>query len=151
MNCVYDFDLVTENNLSQNSKFISNEIIFSNRILTDYFESIGNRVLSIDDMSGQFNSNPRPTDFSIVDTFSISLNRFQKYITYVRDKRFVAQRQLMLVDLLHDNSRAYMNQYARVETAYDQGSFDFSITGTDGRLEFHPVNSSVNDLSLIHI
>ena len=79
----------------------------------------------------------------IVDTFPISSNRFQKYITYIRDKRFVAQRQLMLVDLLHDNSRAYMNQYARVETAYDQGSFDFSITGTDGRLEFHPVNSSV--------
>jgi len=145
LNCVYDFDLVTENNLSQNSKFISNEIIFSNRILTDYFESIGNRVLSIDDISGQFNSNPRPTDFSIVDTFAITSNRFQKYITYIRDKRFVAQRQLMLVDLLHDNSRAYMNQYARVETAYDQGSFDFSITGTDGRLEFHPVNSSVND------
>ena len=145
LNCVYDFDLVTENNLSQNSKFISNEIIFSNRILTDYFESIGNRVLSIDDMSGQFNSNPRPTDFSIVDTFAITSNRFQKYITYIRDKRFVAQRQLMLVDLLHDNSRAYMNQYARVETAYDQGSFDFSITGTDGNLEFHPVNSSIND------
>ena len=145
LNCVYDFDLVTENNLSQNSKFISNEIVFSNRILTDYFESVGNRVLSIDDISSQFNSNPRPTDFSIVDTFPISSNRFQKYITYIRDKRFVAQRQLMLVDLLHDNSRAYMNQYARVETAYDQGSFDFSITGTDGRLEFHPVNSSVND------
>ncbi len=75
LNCVYDFDSVTENNLSQNSKFISNEIIFSNKILTDYFESVGNRVLSIDDISSKFNSNPRPTDFSIVDTFPISSNR----------------------------------------------------------------------------
>jgi hypothetical protein len=139
LNCVYDFDLVTENNLIQNSKFISNEIVFSNRILSDYFESVGNRVLSIDNISSQFNSNPRPTDFSIVDTFPISSNRFQKYITYIRDKRFVAQRQLMLVDLLHDNSRGYMNQYARVETTYDQVSFYFSITVTYGNLEFDPV------------
>ena len=55
----------------------------------------------------------------------------------------------MLVDLLHDDSRGYMNQYARVETAYDQGSFDFSINGTDGNLEFHPVRSSVNDYDII--
>ena len=145
LNCVYDFDLVKENNLIQNSKFISNEIIFSNRILTDFFESVGNRVLVIDDISGQFNSNPRPTDFSIVDTFPISSKRFQKYITYIRDKRFVAQRQLMLVDILHDDSRGYINQYARVETQYDQGSFDFSVSGSDGRLEFHPIRSTIND------
>ena len=149
LNCVYDFDLATENNLNQNSGIISDEIIFSNRILTDYFESVGNRVLSIDDISGEFNSNPRPTDFSTVDTFPLSSRRLQKYITYVRDKRFTAQRQLMLVDLLHDNSRGYMNQYARVESTYDQGSFDFSINGTDANLEFHPVRSSVNDYDII--
>ena len=148
INCVYDFDLVTENNLNQNSSIISDEILFSNRILTDYFESIGNRVLSIDDISGQFNSNPRATDFSTISTFPLSF-RSQKYITYVRDKRFTAQRQLMLVDLLHDNSRGYLNQYARVETVYDQGSFDFSINGSDGNLEFHPTKSSVNDYDVI--
>lgn len=149
LNCVYDFDLVTENNLNQNSNIISDEIIFSNRILSDYFESVGNRVLSIDDISSEFNSNPRPTDFSIVNTFPLSSRRLQKYITYVRDKRFVAQRQLMLVDLLHDNSRGYMNQYARVETTYDQGSFDFSISGSDANLEFHPTRSAINDYDII--
>jgi len=148
LNCVYDFDLVRENNLNQNSKFISNEITFSNRILTDFFESVGNRVLSIDDISNQFNSNPRPIDFSVVDTFPISSKRFQKYITYIRDKRFVAQRQLMLVDLLHDDSRGYVNQYGRVETEYDQGSFDFSVNGSDGRLEFHPIRSTINDYDI---
>ena len=88
INCFYDFDLATENNLNLNSKVVSDEIVFANRILTDYFESVGNRVLSIDDLSGQFNSNPRPTIFSVVDTFTLASTRFQKYITYVRDKRY---------------------------------------------------------------
>ena len=52
-NCVYGFDLATENSLTQGSKLISDEIVFSNRILTDYFESVGNRVLSIDDFSSE--------------------------------------------------------------------------------------------------
>ena len=143
-----DLILLQENNLVQGSKLVSDEIVFSNRVLTDYFESVGNRVLSIDDISGEFNSNPRPTPFSIVDTFSLSDVRFQKYITYVRDKRYVAQRQLMLVDVLHDNSRGYLNQYGRVETQYDQGSFDFAISGTDAQLQFYPTKSTVNDYDL---
>jgi hypothetical protein len=148
LNCVYGFDLAIENNRNQNSKIVSDEIIFSNRILTDYFESVGNRVLSIDDVSDQFNSNPRPNPFSVVDTFDLSDVRCQKYITYVRDKRFTAQRQLMIVDLLHDGSRGYLNQYGRVETQYDQGSFDFAISGSDAQLQFYPVRSSVNDYDL---
>ena len=148
LNCVYGFDLATENSLNQNSKIVSDEIIFSNRILTDYFESVGNRALSIDDVSDQFNSNPRPNAFSVVNTFDLSDIRCQKYITYVRDKRFTAQRQLMIVDLLHDGSRGYLNQYGRVETQYDQGSFDFAISGSDAQLQFYPVRSSVNDYDL---
>ena len=148
INCVYGFDLATENSLTQGSKLISDEIVFSNRILTDYFESVGNRVLSIDDISPQFNNNPRSTPFSIVDTFLLSDVRFQKYITYVRDKRFNAQRQLMLVDLLHDDSRGYLNQYGRVETLYDQGSFDFAISGSEAQLQFFPTRSTVNDYDL---
>ena len=149
INCFYDFDLATENNLNLNSKVVSDEIVFSNRILTDYFESVGNRVLSIDDLSGQFNSNPRPTAFSVVDTFTLASTRFQKYITYVRDKRYTAQRQLMLVDVVHDDAQGYINQYARVETQYDQGSFDFGISGSDGQLLFFPTKSSVNDYNVI--
>ena len=148
LNCVYGFDLATENNRNQNSKIVSDEIVFSNRILTDYFESVGNRVLSIDDVGDQFNSNPRANAFSIVDSFNLSDVRCQKYITYVRDKRYTAQRQLMIVDLLHDGSRGYLNQYGRVETQYDQGSFDFAISGSDAQLQFHPVRSSVNDYDL---
>ena len=146
LHCVHDFDLATENSIG--SPFISDQIIFKNKILTDYFESIGNRVLSIDDISGQFNSDPRPTPFSVVDTFDLDAIKSQKYITYVRDKRFTGQRQLLIVDLIHNGSVGFLNQYGRVESTYDQGSFDFSISGTEGQLLFYPTKSSVNDYDL---
>ena len=145
LNCVADFDLVTENNI--NSGTISDEMIFANRILSDYFESVGNRVLSIDDISGNFNSEPRSTEFSVVNTFDLG-TRAHKFITYVRDKRYIAQRQLLIVDLLHNGTTAYMNQYGRMETAYDQGSFDFSISGTNGQLTFFPTKATVNDYEI---
>ena len=138
VNCVYDFDLVSENFLNVGSKVLSTEVRFANRILQDFLESVGNRVLSIDDISSQFNSNPRATKFSIANTFALSSRRAMKYITYVRDTRFTAQRQLMIVDLIHDGSRGYINQYGRVESTYDQGSFDFSISGTDGSITILP-------------
>ena len=145
LNCVYDFDLVKENSINFGSGIISDEIIFSSRILTDYEESVGNRVLAIDDISGLFNSNPRATVFSIVNTFKLSDIRAQKYITFITDKTFQGERQLLLVDLIHDDSSAYINQYGRIETQYDMGSFDFTISGTDGQLLFYPTKFSVND------
>jgi len=150
LHCVHDFDLVTETNRFQTSGFVSNEIVFSNRILLDFFESVGNRVLSIDNFQSQFNSNPRPTEFSIIDTFASSDIRTRKFITYVRDKRFTAQRQMMLVNVMHDGIFGYINQYARVETAYDQGSFDLSFSsGTvDANLQFYPTKFAINDYNV---
>ena len=151
LNCVNDFDLVKENSINTPSGVISDKIIFSSRILSDYEESIGNRVLSIDDMSGTFNSNPRSTPFSVVDTFSLTDHRAKKYITFVKDRRFTGQRQLMIVDLIHDGSFGYINQYGRVETQYDMGSFDFSIVGSDGQLIFFPNKSAVNDYDIVSL
>ena len=91
------FDLVRENSLVVSSRLFSDEIIFENRILTDYLESVGNRVLNIDDISGQFNSNPRPTRFSAVYRFDLGNIRSQKILTYVRDKRYTDERQFMIV------------------------------------------------------
>ena len=50
--------------------------------------------------------------------------------------------------MLHDGTTAYMNQYGRMETAYDQGSFDFSISGTNGQLTFFPTKATVNDYEI---
>ena len=148
LNCFHDFDIVTENNILQNGVIVSDEIVFGNRILTDYFESVSNRVLQIDDISSQFNSNPRIDEFVTVGQFSLNDNRFQKVIALVSDQRFTSQKTVQLVDLLHDNSQAYINEYGRVETIYDQCSFDFAISGTDGLLQFYPVNSAVNNYDI---
>jgi hypothetical protein len=149
LNCVYDFDLVRENTLHIGNSVFSDEIIFSNRILTDYAESIGNRVLLIDDISSQFNSNPRPTRFSEVHRFNLADVRSQKYIIFTRDKRFTGERQLLIVTtLIDDFGRTYLNQYARVESTYDMGSFDLAIDGSEGVLLFYPTKFSINDFDI---
>ena len=151
LNCVHDFDLVSENALAQSGGTFSDEITFNSTVLQDYYESVGNRVLSIDDMSGIFNSNPRSTPFSIVSQFPLNTRQCMKYITYVRDRRYVAQRQIMVVDLVHDSSFGYINQYGQAGTVYPLGSFDFNIVGTDGRLLWYPNNYKVNDYDVVAV
>ena len=146
-NCYSYFDLVTENSLSSGGSTISDEIYFSSRVLTDYFESFGNRVLVIDDISTQFNSNPRPTRYSIVDTFDVN-HKYKKYFTYIADKRFTGERQFLIVSLLQNGSTGYLNQYGRVESQLDLGSFDFNISGTEGQLLFYPTKYSVNNYNI---
>ena len=51
------------------------------KILFDYDESVGNRVLTIDDISGLFNNNARTDRFMSVDTFTLANVRYRKYIT----------------------------------------------------------------------
>ena len=149
LNCVNDFDLVRENFLQIGSEILSDEIIFSSRILMDHSKSIGNRVLSIDDISPQFNSNPRATRFSVVDRFNLSEVRAQKYIVYVRDKIFTEERQILFVTALNDNiGNTFTNQYARVESTYDMGSFDFLNDGTEGTLLFYPTKYRINDFDI---
>ncbi len=153
-NCVFDFDIATENNLNftnETNGILSNEVFFNNKILSDFTESVGNRVLSIDDISPLFNSNPRSTTFTTVGSFKLSDIRFRKYFTYLRDKRFTQERQSLIVDLIHDGTFGYINQYARIESVYDQGSFDFAISGDEGELRFFPIKSSVNDYDITAI
>ena len=148
LHCFDDFDLVSENNIVINNKQYSDRIKFNSKILQDYIESVGNRVLKIDDISSQFNSNPRATKFSVIDTFSLDDSRSRKYIIYITDRRFTNERETILVTLLQDGVTGYLNQYARVETDEDLGYFDFSISGNDGNLLFYPTKSSVNNYNL---
>jgi len=147
LNCYSNFDLVTENSLSAGGSIISDEIYFGSKVLTDYFESFGNRVLIIDDISTQFNSTPRSTKYSIVDKFN-SEHKVKKYFTYVRDKRFTGESQFLIVSLLQNGGFGYLNQYGRVESQLDLGSFDFSISGTEGQLEFYPTKYAVNNYNI---
>ena len=148
LNCVNDFDLVTENNIRLNNNLKSNEIYFENKIIQDYIESFGNRVLQIDDFSSQFNSNPRSTSFSIIDSFNIDDYRYKKYFIHVFDRRFTNQSELVIISLLHDNSNAYLNQYARIYTENNLGYFDFDFFGTRGDLLFYPNKFEINNYNI---
>ena len=151
LNCVYNFDFVSENALQLGSKLVSDEIKFKNSILTDYVESVGNRVLVIDDISNRFNSNPRPDQSSIVHRIAASETRAQKYIIYTRDKRYVDERQLTIASFLLDNNNlAYLSQYG-VESLDDLGSYDISFNGTDLTLEFYPIKYQVNNYDITTI
>jgi hypothetical protein len=149
LNCVYDFDVVKENSFQIGSRIFSDEIIFSNRILMDYLESVGNRVLSIDDISSLFNSNPRPTPFVEVSRFNLATSRTQKYITCVRDRRNPYQRQLSIItNIIDDFDRVYFSEYGTIESSYNMGFFDTTFDGSEGFLTFYPVNSANNDFDI---
>jgi hypothetical protein len=150
LNCVYDFDLASENNLIIDGNISSDEIIFNSRDVQDYIESIGNRVLMIDDISSEFNSNPRSTSFSIVDTFPLSDFRSQKYFIFIRDKRFAAETQSSLVSLIHDNNTGFLNQYG-LYSPNNLGFFDFNITGNEGNLLFYPVKYRFNNYHVLSV
>ena len=159
MNTVFDFDLVREKTLTINSNVISDEVVFESRILQDYSESVGNRVLTIDDISGDFNNNARTDAFMSVDTFNLASVRYRKYIAFIRDKRFTKERQILLVSSLHDDSgNIFLNQYGRVETntdlgefGGDLGSFDMDIAGDDGRLLFFPKKFKFNNYDVSNV
>jgi len=147
INCYSNFDLVIENSLNIGSEIFSDEIYFNSRVLTDYYESFGNRVLIIDDISTRFNSNPRPTKFSIIDLFDVNI-KSKKYFTYVKDKRDANEGQFLIVSLLQNGSNGFLNQYGRVESQADLGSFDFLISGSEGQLLFYPTKFSVNNYNV---
>jgi len=144
LNCVSDFDNATENSINISARSASNEIIFQSKVIQDYIESVGNRVLVIDDLSPTFNSNPRTTKFSVVDSYDAGIN-YKKYITFVLDKFRTNQRQILLVSILNDGGVSYINQYGRVETDFDLGSFDTSISGSESQLLFYPNLTTVNN------
>ena len=159
LNTVFDFDLVREKTLTIGSKVISDEIVFDTRILSDYSESIGNRVLTVDDISTEFNNNARTDAFMSVDSFNLASVRYRKYISFIRDKRFTKERQILLVSALHDDTgNIFLNQYGRVETntdlgefGGDLGSFDMDIAGDDGRLLFFPKKFKFNNYDVSNV
>ena len=145
LNCVTDFDLGRENYLNLNSKIASNKIYFDNVPLTDYYEARGNRVLLIDDISPNFNSGERPERYSDIYKFNINTTRSLKFLSYIRDKQFTGQRQVMLTSLIHNDSYGVINQYGRIETAYDLGSFDFIVDQPFGIVRFYPTRYTINN------
>lgn len=143
VNCQYDFDLVRE--VTFGNPLRSNELIFGSRILQDYIESISNRVLSIDDISKNFNPLPRETNFSVISRSDSTSIRSRKLFLYCQDRRFTDDRQMIIVTTIHDDDLVYIGQYGRLETNYDMAFYDAVIIGDQQNLRFFPVKDEVNN------
>ena len=108
---------------------ISNEIVFENKVLVDYFESRGNRVFKIDDFSGDFDSEPRDTPYSIISFFDNKC-AWNKFFTLIQDTEIRNRKQFGIVTLLQNGSEGYLNQYGTLDTGKEFGSFDYISIGT---------------------
>ena len=151
LNCVYDYDLARERSFTVNSNLLSDEIVVNSVDLQDYFESVGNRVLTIDDFSSEFNSEPRATKFSEVDRVLAADFKSAKYVLYIEDKRFTGEKQISLLSLLHDNSNTYTNEYGRVSSDYNMGTFDTLIDGDELVIRYYPERFEVNNFNIGYI
>jgi len=68
LECKYDFDLGNEPNVfNLNGQLSSDEIAFNSTRLQDHSQSIGNRVLIIDDISSQFNTTQQSTTVTAIN------------------------------------------------------------------------------------
>lgn len=143
LHCTYDFDFVSEGTQTINGQLASNEIFFENKILTDYFQSIGNRVLSIDDISGQFNSNERAEPFEPVARYD-SNYIFNKVFTFARDNVYTDERQFSIVNVLQSANTGYTNEYATIETYPRLGFYDYVAVNGGWDLTFNPVKFEYN-------
>ena len=146
--CVFDFDLVSEKTKQIGNNIFSDEVLLQNVAVTDFEESVGNRVLSIDSISGSFNNTPRGTRYSVVDRFPLIGTRFRKYFIMLNDTQFIDERQMSIVEVLIDNEgNGYVQEYGDLQTQLD-GYFDYQQIGSEGQLLFYPSNYEFNDYEL---
>jgi hypothetical protein len=146
--CVFDFDLVSEKSKEISGITFSDEILLRNVPITDYEESVGNRVLSIDDISNSFNNTPRAERYSVIDRFPLVGSRFRKYLIMANDTQFVDERQMAIVELLIDNQgNGFVQEYGDVQTQLN-GYFDYQQIGSEGQLLFYPEKYEFNDYDI---
>ena len=150
LECVNNFDLATENYLQQSVGEFSDEITFNTRVIQDYVESVSNRVLNIDDISGLFNSNRRTTPFEIVARRSLKDGLAIKYICLAKDTVFGAERQISIVTVVNSpsNGQSMISQYGDLATVNDLGSYDYALEGGEGVLQFFPTKFKFNNYAL---
>jgi hypothetical protein len=83
VNAIHDFDLVTEEDIDTNNKIYSQYLTFNSVKLGNSFKSTNNRVLSIDDISQLFTTEPINTELLIdsINTFSSNAVKYQFFLS----------------------------------------------------------------------
>ena len=162
LNIFYDFDLVTEETVQLGGKaYYSDTINFENKILTDYYQSVGNRVVSIDDISDSFNSSSTGSQFSAIASYE-NAYKYNRLFVLAKDITYTDERQFSVVNILQHNNVGYLNEYGNQttynisdnfdDTTYPElGSFDYGPTDTGWELEFYPNKTVYNEYELTTI
>lgn len=138
LNCVDNFDLVRENSFLIDEELASNEIYFNSAILQDYVESIGNRVLSLDEFVLDFSDLPVELSSSTLDSFNKNSYYYKRYFISIRDKWYQKKSNFVIVNVLHNGSEVDINQYADLYTEESFGNFDANIVNQNCDLQFFP-------------
>ena len=131
------FDLVLDYDPTADS---SRFILFKNKRLTDYVECRSNRVLQIDDISGQFSSSEFNKDtFTAAVEYPIT-NFYGKFLVQVIDDNKTSS-QLSEIVVLNDFNNTYSLDRTTLFTDVKLGDFvgSFADSG-DPALRFDPVD-----------
>jgi hypothetical protein len=149
LDCYPDFDITKEITYNISDNLVSNEIIFNSRILSDYFESIGNRVLEIQTPDDTRGSTGGITQASLLDEFAISSKKYKKYITFAQFSEDENLKQISLVSAAHNGQESFINEYAIVSTSDKRlGYYDIDLDYGIATLKFIPedrINYSQRD------
>ena len=145
--CFTDFDYVSERTSLLNGGFVSREIYFENRLLTDHFECVSNRVTMVDDFSGKFNSDTRDTPYIDIGQFSMN-SRFNRMYSLVRDTTFIEEVQFNIFSFIHDNTNSYQQDYATLFTNEKMGYFEWIRNPEGWTYRFFPAKPQFNNYEI---
>tara|TARA_B100001113_G_scaffold48198_1_gene34702 strand:+ start:13 stop:8304 length:8292 start_codon:yes stop_codon:yes gene_type:complete len=146
-----NFDLVSENtNLDEN---ISDEVRFQSGRFGDAIICSTNRVLSIDDLSPQFYTDPNLIRSVELDTFDMltggpggdGINAIKYYAQVVLDtsQGFTFNNtQYTEFVVFHDGTDAFINNYSELSDGEDLGEFITETSGPLASVSFVPNNTS---------
>ena len=143
IHCFHDFDDVSERTSIINDQNLSKEIHFENKILKDYFESIGNLVTTVDDISDKFNSETRADTFIDIANFDVG-QVFNRVFTLVKDQTFTFQRQFSILSFIQAKSNAYIQEYATLLSDQQLGQFDYIKKDSGWQIRFFPSSPKFN-------
>ena len=143
LDCYPDFDNVREITQNISDRSVSNKIVFNSRILNDYFESIGNRVVQIevpDVVSKVIGGNVRTV---LLDQFNVDTKRYKKYLTYSQYSEEEGKKQISLLSAAFSGESSYINEYGIIATDEEySGSYDFDVDNQVITLKFTPTENN---------
>lgn len=149
--CYENFTFADEFTKTFNNSTVSEEIYFEFLKLLDYTEFRTNRVLEIDDISSQFDNTPNIFNYTVVGSFDVTKYNAAQFYLLIKDNRYFGEREIIIVDVIYDNSNGYLTVYGRNETVLDLGDFSFRRTGNNGEILFYPKKYQFNSYNISNL